>query len=162
VDLAAAVFGEEVAASVLGGALVRGDGDAVLAGGGALGEEVVAGPHARPAGALAAPALLLRPCAAASCVRTCFISSHTHARTGAKMNYIYTRAAGPRAQLDEIFQRQEAGGEASTYVPAGPLATAAESRRAWRTRITNRVLLLLFILYVPLVAAADSSFSFGV
>jgi hypothetical protein len=65
VDLAAAVFGEEVAAPVLDGPLVRGHGDAVLAGGGALGEEVVAGPHARPAGALAAPALLLRrrPCA---------------------------------------------------------------------------------------------------
>lgn len=58
VGLAAAAFGEEVAAPVAGGAR---HGDAVLAGGGALGEEVVAGVDARPAGALGA-ARLLGPC----------------------------------------------------------------------------------------------------
>ena len=45
VELAAAVFREEIAAPVLGGALVRGHRDTVLAGGGALGEEVVTGVH---------------------------------------------------------------------------------------------------------------------
>jgi hypothetical protein len=91
VDLAAAVFGEEVAAPVLDGPLVRGHGDAVLAGGGALGEEVVAGPHARPAGALAAPALLLRrrPCAAASCVLALFRHMHP-AHIYAQINCIHT------------------------------------------------------------------------
>jgi len=61
VGLAGAAFGEEVAAPVAG-ALVRGHGDAGLAGGGALGQEVVAGVDPRPAVALVA-ARLLRPCA---------------------------------------------------------------------------------------------------
>ena len=69
--LAGAALGEEVAAPVAG-ALVRGHGGAVLAGGGALGQQVVAGVHARPAGARGAASLLLRGARAHACTaRVC-------------------------------------------------------------------------------------------
>ena len=60
--LAGAALGEEVAAPVAG-ALVCGHGGAVLAGGGALGQQVVAGVDARPAGAGGAARLLRSACA---------------------------------------------------------------------------------------------------
>lgn len=110
VGLAAAAFGEEVAAPVAGGAR---HGDAVLAGGGALGEEVVAGVDARPAGALGA-ARLLGPC-----LLICIISFSIDRQDSRDMLQVVK------------------------YVPC-PLATAAETRRAWRRRIVNRVLLFIF------------------
>lgn len=76
VGLAGASLGEEVAAPVAG-ALVGGHGGAVLAGGGALGQQVVAGVHPRPAGAGVA-ARLLRARAQA-CIRV--RNQVTHART---------------------------------------------------------------------------------
>lgn len=70
--LAAASFREEVAAHVTR-ALVRGHGGAGLAGGGALGEQVVAGIHPRPAVAEAAAARLLLRARAHYCA--CSINS---------------------------------------------------------------------------------------
>jgi hypothetical protein len=91
VGLAGAAFGEEVAAPVAG-ALVRGHGDACLAGGGALGQEVVAGVDPRPAGALVA-ARLLRSCSRygdSGYLHSEQISSssHPHIHTR-RLNYIY-------------------------------------------------------------------------
>ena len=87
VGLAGAAFGEEVAAPVAG-ALVRGHGDALLAGGGALGQEVVAGVDTRPAGALFA-ARLLRPCVRQQCVFICCIQNRSVRRQTPTHIYIH-------------------------------------------------------------------------
>ena len=74
--LAGAALGEEVAAPVAG-ALVRWHGGAVLAGGGALGQQVVAGVDARPAGAGGAARLLLRSARAHACTAHAYSCLHS-------------------------------------------------------------------------------------